>query len=174
MAWRVVDDCDLGRIVTHSGGYPGYGSNVALLPDKGIGLFAFSNRTYGPISAPVWSALLALQSSSGMEPRAIPVSAGLAAVYDAAKMVWASGSIADAPLGNNVLMDHDAAAWAKMVADAKTAVGECDTSAPIKPSSLMEGRFTWTCSKGKLDGRVQRTPLKRVEIQALSFTPAKP
>jgi len=174
MAWRIIDDCELGRMVTHSGGYPGYGSNVALLPDKGIGLFAFSNRTYGPISAPVWSALLELQSSLDLQPRPIPVSDGLAAVYDVAKMVWASGSIADAPLGNNVLMDHDAAAWAKIIADAKAEVGECQTDAPIKPVSRMEGKFTWNCSKGKLDGRVQRTPMKRVEIQALSFKSAKP
>src|SRR5689334_13180446 len=44
MGWFSIDDCDLGRIVTHSGGYPGYGSRVMLLPDKGVGLFSFTNR----------------------------------------------------------------------------------------------------------------------------------
>jgi hypothetical protein len=28
MAWRAIDDCDLGTILTHTGGYPGYGSVV--------------------------------------------------------------------------------------------------------------------------------------------------
>ena len=39
MGWYVVDDCDLGRFLTHGGGYPGYGSNVVLLPEKGVGVF---------------------------------------------------------------------------------------------------------------------------------------
>src|SRR5947209_18406301 len=46
MGWRVVDDCDLGRFVTHTAGYPGYGSVVILLPDKNVGIFAFASRTY--------------------------------------------------------------------------------------------------------------------------------
>lgn len=174
MGWRVVEDCQLGRVVTHSGGYPGYGSNVALLPDKNLGIFVFSNRTYGPTGTAMTAALLELQKSLDLQPRAIPVSAGLAAVYDAAKVVWASGSINAAPIGNNVLLDHDAAAWGKIIAEAKAAVGDCTTDAPIRPVSAMEGKFSWTCSKGKLDGRVQRTPLKRLEIQALEFKVAKP
>ena len=174
MGWGVNDDCQLGRVVAHGGGYPGYGSYVALLPDKNIGMFAFSNRTYGPVSAPMTKALLLLQESLKLDSRALPVSAGLAEAYAAAKAVWREGRIEAASLGNNVLMDRDSADWAKRVADAKAAVGECATDAPIRPISAMEGTFTWTCSKGTLEGRVQRTPLKRVEIQALSFTPAKP
>ena len=172
MGWSVTDDCQLGRVVGHSGGYPGFGSYVALLPDKGLGLFAFSNRTYGPITAPVTKALLQLQESLELEPRAIPVSVGLSRAYAAAKAVWSQGRIEAAPLGNNVLMDRDSARWARLIADAKAIVGECATDAPIRPISAMEGSFTWTCAKGSLDGRVQRSPLKRMEIQALSFTPA--
>lgn len=172
MGWGVSEDCQLGRVVGHSGGYPGYGSYVALLPDKGIGLFAFSNRTYGPITAPVTKALLQVQQSLKLEPRAIAVSAGLAQAYAAAKAVWREGRIEAAPLGNNVLMDRDSAGWAKLIAEARAKVGNCSTDAPIRPISAMEGTFSWTCTKGSLNGRVQRTPLKRVEIQALSFTPA--
>jgi CubicO group peptidase (beta-lactamase class C family) len=37
MGMRVVQDCELGLILTHGGGYPGYGSNVVLLPESGTG-----------------------------------------------------------------------------------------------------------------------------------------
>lgn len=174
MGWTVSDDCQLGRVVGHGGGYPGYGTCVAFLPDKGIGMFAFSNRTYGPVTAPMTKSLLLLQESLKLEPRAIPVSTGLAEVYAAAKAVWRAGRIESAPLGNNVLLDRDSAGWASRVAEAKSVVGECATDAPITPISAMQGTFNWTCSKGKLDGRVQRSPLKRIEIQALDFTPVKP
>jgi CubicO group peptidase (beta-lactamase class C family) len=37
-----------GRVVAHSGGLPGFGSHVRWLPDRGVGVMVFANRTYGP------------------------------------------------------------------------------------------------------------------------------
>lgn len=174
MGWSVVEDCDLGRVVTHTGGYPGYGSVVMLLPEKGVGLFAFSSRTYGGASVPAWRAAQALEKAGALAERTLPISAGLTAAYDAAKAVWTAGDIAAAPLGNNMLLDRDAARWKKQIADVKAEVGSCKTDAPIKPISAMEGRFTWTCETGRVSGRVQRSPKQTVEIQALEFAPAQP
>lgn len=174
MAWRVIDDCDLGRVVTHTGGYPGYGSVVMLLPDKGIGLFAFTSKTYGGASLPMFRAALALKSAGYLTDAPIPVSAGLAEAYAKAKAVWASGDIAAAPLADNVLMDRDAAAWKSRLAALKAEVGACAASESISPVSAMEGRFAWTCEHGALVGRVQRSPTKALTIQALDFAPAAP
>ncbi len=44
----------------------------------------------------------------------------------------------------------------------------------IKPISAMEGRFTWACSTGRVQGRVQRAPTGAVTIQALEFGLAQP
>jgi len=72
------------------------------------------------------------------------------------------------------LMDRDAAAWTKLISGLKAEVGECAASEPVRPLSAMEGRFTWTCSHGRVDGRVQRAPTPTVTIQALEFAPARP
>lgn len=82
MGWRVLDDCDLGQVVTHTGGYPGYGSVVLLLPEKGVGVFAFSSRTYGAPSLPAFRAALALQKAGALQATPHPVSAGLASAYE--------------------------------------------------------------------------------------------
>ena len=174
MGWSVTEDCDLGRIVSHGGGYPGYGSIVYLLPDKNAALFAFSNRTYGGPGLPGTRALLALDKAGVFSDRSLPVSQGLAAAYDAARAVWRSGNITTVPLGNNVLLDRTAERWAKLIADLKTDVGICPSTEAIKPSSAMEGTFTWNCTHGRVAGRVQRTPNTTVEIQALSFSAATP
>ncbi|MEO7635085.1 MAG: serine hydrolase domain-containing protein [Sphingomicrobium sp.] len=174
MGWRVTDDCDLGRVVGHGGGYPGYGSYVMLLPDKGVGLFAFSSLTYGGAYLPTWRAALALQKAGALAPRVIPISSGLNSAYTAAKAVWRSADITAAPLANNVLMDHDRAAWAKMIGDVKAQAGDCPASEPIVPISAMEGKFSWACSHGRVDGRVQRAPTAAITLQALEFAPAKP
>ena len=174
MGWQVAEDCDVGRIVSHGGGYPGYGSIVMLLPDKGVGVFAFSNRTYGAPSLPASRALMTLNKAGALNETPIPVSPGLATAYAAARRVWTTGDITAAPLANNVLMDRDAAAWKKTISGLKEEAGGCNTSEPIKPISAMEGRFTWTCEHGRISGRVQRAPTNAVTIQALSFAPAAP
>lgn len=174
MAWRVIDDCDLGRIVTHTGGYPGYGSVVLLLPDKGVGLFAFSSKTYGGASLPTLRAALALNKAGFLVDRPIPVSAGLASAYQAARAVWAKGDISAAPLANNVLMDRDQGRWKTMLADLRKEVGECGGDEPVVPVSAMEGKFDWTCAHGRISGRVQRAPSDALSLQALEFNPATP
>ncbi|HEX8413973.1 MAG TPA: serine hydrolase domain-containing protein [Sphingomicrobium sp.] len=174
MAWRVVDDCDLGRVVTHTGGYPGYGSVVLMLPDKGTGIFAFSSRTYGGASLPAFRAALALQRARAFADRGMPVSPGLASAYDAARAVWGAGDIGAAPLANNMMMDRDAASWRKMLTGLRAEVGACSAQEPISPISAMEGRFSWSCAQGRITGRVQRAPTGKVMIQALEYAAAAP
>lgn len=174
MGWRVVDDCDLGRVVGHSGGYPGYGSNVLLLPDKGVALFAFSSLTYGRASVPTFRAALALQRAMKLAEPELPVSAGLAAAYDAARAVWRAGSIEVAPLAGNMLMDRDATAWKVVLAERRKDVGTCTAAEPVTPISAMEGSFQWTCEHGRIAGRVQRAPTPVVQLQALEFEAAEP
>ncbi len=174
MGWFATDDCDLGRVVAHGGGYPGYGSYILLLPDKGVGLFAFSSKTYGGASLPVYRAALALNKASAFADRKPPVSAGLAGAYDAARAVWRAGDIGAAPLANNLLLERDAAAWKTMLAGLRAEAGACPANEPIVPISAMEGNFTWTCQHGRITGRVQRAPTTAITIQALEFSPAPP
>jgi CubicO group peptidase (beta-lactamase class C family) len=47
----------LGRIVSHSGGYPGFGSNMAWHPASGTGVIALGNSTYAAM-APLAARLL--------------------------------------------------------------------------------------------------------------------
>ncbi|HEY1675940.1 MAG TPA: serine hydrolase domain-containing protein [Streptosporangiaceae bacterium] len=46
----IDEDPVWGRIVHHSGGYPGFGSNMRWHPATGIGVIALGNSTYAPVS----------------------------------------------------------------------------------------------------------------------------
>lgn len=174
MGWSTIDDCDLGMIVTHSGGYPGYGSIVMLLPAKGVGVFAFASRTYAGPSLPTFRALMAMHDAGELKAPGLPVSAGLAQAYEAARAVWAAGDIHKAPLADNMLLDKSAERWKSQIAALKSEVGACSAREPVQPSSEMEGRFTWSCEHGRVSGRVQRAPTRTIELQALEFSPAQP
>jgi len=67
-------DCD-GRVyIAHSGGLPGFGSQWRIMPDYGIGVVAFANRTYAGIGAVNMQVLDTLIKIAGLKPRELPPS----------------------------------------------------------------------------------------------------
>jgi hypothetical protein len=164
--------CDLGQLMFHGGGYPGYGSFLLLLPDHGIGIFAFANRTYaGPI-APVFGTAQVLQKAGLLNGRTLPVTPALAETYRAARAMWQAGRVQPGRhrLAMNFLMDRSAENWAREFARLKGETGTCRTDAPITATGALAGRFTWTCQKADLAGDLLLAPTNMPGIQALRFT----
>uniref|UniRef100_UPI00286D812E serine hydrolase domain-containing protein n=1 Tax=Sandarakinorhabdus sp. TaxID=1916663 RepID=UPI00286D812E len=79
---RVGDDCTLGRVAFHGGGYPGYGSHMIIAPDSGWGVFVLTNRTYAGPSAPAWDALIAMNDAGLVQADAVPLSPALARLVE--------------------------------------------------------------------------------------------
>ncbi len=171
MGFRVAQDCDLGLTLAHGGGYPGYGSYLLLLPERGIGIFAFANRTYAGPSPPVWAAALELHRAGLLAPRAIPVSDALALMYHYAGDIWQRGTLDGARdrLAINFLMDRSAENWTRTLAELKAQAGDCDTDAPIIATGALSGRFAWTCERATLRGELLLAPTRPPTIQALRF-----
>jgi CubicO group peptidase (beta-lactamase class C family) len=55
----------LGRVVSHSGGYPGFGSHMRWHPASGWGVIALGNASYAPMHAPASAALARIVLESG-------------------------------------------------------------------------------------------------------------
>ena len=174
MGWYVVDDCDLGRMLTHGGGFPGYGSRVLLFPDKGLGVFVLTNKTYAGPMVPALKAALALQGEGAVPDRGIAASAAVIEAYDVARAIWAAGSVSGAKerVSMNFLMDRDEAHWARELAQIKAVVGACAADEAVSPVTAMEGNFAWTCAHGRIEGTVLLAPERTLKIQALRFTVA--
>ena len=68
---RWTSDCAARVTVGHSGGLPGFGSNWFILPDYGIGLICFANRTYAPASVVNMKVMDTLLTITGL--KAFPV-----------------------------------------------------------------------------------------------------
>jgi hypothetical protein len=175
MGFRVAQDCDLGLTLAHGGGYPGYGSYLLLLPEHGVGLFAFANRTYAGPSPAVWQAAVALHRAGLLTGRAIPVSDALALNYAVAGEIWRTGRIDNqrSALAMNFVMDRSAENWARELARLRAQTGDCRTDAPITPTGGLSGRFQWTCERGQLRGELLLAPTNPPTIQALRFAPAQ-
>lgn len=169
--FRVAQDCDLGLTLAHGGGYPGYGSHVMLMPDYGIGIFVFTNRTYNGGSAPAWDAAVALQRAGALVARRVPVSALLERAYAATGQIYVAGDVlaAQDSLAMNFLMDQDAARWRKALATLKGQVGDCQTGTPITATGNLSGMFTWACAKGGVAGSILLAPTTTAQLQELKL-----
>ena len=173
---RVAQDCDLGLTVSHSGGYPGYGSFLMLMPESGTAVFAFSSRTYGGVTPAVMNAALELHRAGLIARRPWTVSPPLGRAYAMAGTMWAQGSAAPGRdmLAMNFLMDRSVENWGREFARLKEQTGACRTDVPLTATGAMEGRFTWICERATVNGYLLLAPTSPETIQELRLRVAPP
>lgn len=171
MGWRVIADCDLSYL-THTGGYPGYGSVVMLMPDAGVGVFAFASLTYGAPSAPAYRTAMLLKEAGLLAPPPVAVTPRLATAYAAVGRMWQAGDVMAAPqaLAVNMLMDRAAELRRRDFAAWKAQAGACDTGAPVTATSMMAGTFRWRCEKAVVTGSLLLAPTPAPTVQEIRFT----
>ena len=104
----VLDDPDLGTVVTHSGGYPGFGSCMAWHPATGLGVVALGNLRYAPVTTPALEALGGLVREGHAPRRAVrpaPIVERFRAVVEGLLASW-DDTVADATFAMNMDLDE--------------------------------------------------------------------
>jgi CubicO group peptidase (beta-lactamase class C family) len=164
-------DCVLGIHFGHSGGLPGFGSNVLFVPDRGLAVFAFANRTYAPASRAVREAANLLARSGAFPARSPPLSAGLQAMLDVALRIYATGDVLSEPraLAMNLLPDRDASLRNAEIAALKAKAGACAAAPPHSADSAMGGTFELACERGKVKVTLLLAPTAPASLQRLEF-----
>ncbi|MDP1749117.1 MAG: serine hydrolase domain-containing protein [Reyranella sp.] len=161
-------DSELGRRLHHAGGLPGYGSHVLMIPDKGVGVFAFGNRTYAPMSR------LTLQLATILHPSLpkpkVATSPYLERAVAAAVAAYAAGDIAAAQhvLAVNFLLDMPARLRNAELAALKGKLGEGRLE-KIEPVHALGGAVTLACERGRLKATIILSPDPEPGIQKLTF-----
>jgi len=169
MGFRIAQDCDLGLTLAHGGGYPGYGSYLLLLPEHGVAIFAFANRTYAGPSPAVWQAAVALHGEGALRPRTIEASPAIASSYRVVEAMWNAGTVEPGRrhLAMNFLMDRSAENWVAEFVRLKAQTGACITAPSIDPTGALSATFQWVCGRGRLQGQILLAPTSPPTIQAL-------
>lgn len=167
----VVHDCELGKMLRHPGGLPGYGSQVLLLPGANVGIFAFANLTYAPLSGPVVEAALQLKKAGLLDQAQVPISAELQRAVDSALRIYQSGDIhhAQDELADNLLLDRSADRRNADLRHLRELAGECSSFNPIEILNAHAGRFGLTCEHGSLNLAILLSPTNPPRIQYLEF-----
>ena len=124
----VRDDPTVGTLVGHSGGLPGYGSNMRWCSGRGVGAIALANTTYAPMSELTMQMLDALHGA-GLVPMSLSPGAesrfdldGMARRLVALLDDW-SDAEADTLFADNVALDDPLERRATEARDRVTAHG---------------------------------------------------
>ncbi|HEX2784400.1 MAG TPA: serine hydrolase domain-containing protein [Ilumatobacteraceae bacterium] len=145
----VTHDDRFGHFVAHSGGLPGYGSNMRWLPGRGIGVIALGNVTYAPMTM-LARRMLEVVDDHGLAA-AVPIrpSPALeAAAHGLALLLsdWTEDA-AEELFADNVDLDESFSRRAGRAAELVAARGTL-TLLGIEAETAMRGRATMRCTDG--------------------------
>ncbi|HET7218732.1 MAG TPA: serine hydrolase domain-containing protein, partial [Vicinamibacterales bacterium] len=149
----VTQTCAFRSMVGHSGGLPGFGSQMRWLPDYGVGIIAFGNVTYTGWGRVIGEAFDKLAATGGLQPREIAASDALVAARRAvSKLVveW-SDTLADEIAAENLYLDRSKERRRAEIGDLRAKVGSCrepDRFDAIE--NALRGVWTMKCERGDL------------------------
>jgi CubicO group peptidase (beta-lactamase class C family) len=172
----ITQTCEYGHIVAHSGGLPGFGSQMRWLPEYGVGLIAMGNRTYTGWGGVFNEALSLLQKTGALRARMAQPSAALVqARKDVSQLVaaWDDG-LAERIAAVNLFLDRSKDRRRREIEELRTKVGACtptDTFTFVE--NALRGTWTLSCARGNLDVAVTLAPTMPPTVQFLDVAIAR-
>jgi serine-type D-Ala-D-Ala carboxypeptidase/endopeptidase len=179
----VDEDQAAGRVVSHSGGYPGFGSNMRWHPATGLGVIALGNATYSAMSvvtALVLEAILPRSASCQVALAPVPgtpwpQTLAAADAVDRLLRDW-DDAAASALFCENVALDspyQERRLTADLIRDRIGDFGPSDTR-PAESDTPAHRRWWLTGERGTVQAQIQLNPERppRVMSLALAVPPA--
>lgn len=166
----ISQSCEFDHVVAHSGGLPGYGSQMRWLPAYGVGIIAFGNVTYTGWGGVVTAAFERLAKTGALQPRMPQPSPALVASRDAVSTLilnW-SDAQADQLAAMNLFLDRSRDRRRKEIEDLRAQVGSCTAPTAFDTvENWLRGQWTMTCERGDLRVAITLAPTLPPRVQYL-------
>jgi hypothetical protein len=173
---RIGQTCGYRMTVAHSGGLPGFGSQMRWLPDYGVGIVALGNLTYTGWGGVIDQALAVLDRSGGLVAREpVPAPILLTRRDEVTRLVqgW-DDSLADRLAAMNLYRDESRerrrAAVARVV---EQAGGGCRNEGPLVAENALRGSWRMRCGSGDLRVTITLAPTEPAGVQYLAVRPMR-
>ena len=170
------ETCLYERVVSHSGGLPGFGSDMYWLPDLGVGIVALANLTYARTGEPVRAAVEALAKTGGLVPRAVQAAPALVTARERTNELlvrWDDALVASLVAGN-FLLDKPADVWRRDLDALRTAHGACHADGDLVPENPLRGSWKMACERGWLTASITLAPTTPPRVQQLDIVDGMP
>ena len=163
--------CRFRSSVAHSGGLPGYGSQMRWLPEHGVGIVALANLTYGAPSAAVGEALEAMARTGALQPRVVQPSPELESARDSVLRLLAAwdDAVYEGLAADNLSLDRPAAERARQLAQLRQAHGACRADGPVEAENALRGASWLACERGRVRLELTLAPTEPPRVQHLEL-----
>jgi CubicO group peptidase (beta-lactamase class C family) len=163
-----------GTTVSHSGGYPGFGSNMSWHPASGIGVIGLGNLRYAGLRVTVGSVLETLVRADGAPRRRVRVLPAVEAMRTSVdKLLWHwDDTVADGVFASNMDLDESRELRRAAVAKVAAALGplRADDTRPVTSYSPADCTWWLRGEHGWARVSILVTPEAAPRIQALQVT----
>jgi len=176
-ALGITQSCLFDHVVAHSGGLPGYGSQMRWLPSYGVGIIAMGNLTYTSWGGVIDRALDALHATGALQPREAQPSSALTDMHDAVSRLVASwdDALADSVAAMNLFLDESKDRRQAQVTSLVTSMGgACHNEGPFLVENALRGRWRMACDGGTIEVSITLAPTTPPRVQYLRVAPAGP
>jgi CubicO group peptidase (beta-lactamase class C family) len=173
----VDEDARWGRVVSHSGGYPGFGSNMRWHPASGTGVIALGNSTYAQVTGLAGRLLDAAlrdrpRAAVPLAPAQLPWPETLAAQETANGLLrdW-DDATADALFAGNVALDAPYAERRHAIELIRDRIGDFTEDPGRNPESDTPAHRRWwlTGERGTVQAQIQLSPQRPPLVQSLTI-----
>lgn len=163
-----------GRIVGHSGGYPGFGSNMRWHAPSGLGVVVLANGRYAPSSLLARDLLGSLLDAEAVPSRRVRANAATEAARAAVEGLLERWDDAEAErlFAMNVELDEPLALRREAMARLRTAHGRLVPDPAEEPVSHSPFQLAWWLrgERGRVKVEVLLSPELPPKVQALILT----
>lgn len=170
----VRQTCRFAVSVAHSGGLPGFGSQMRWLPEYGVGIVALGNLTYTGWGGVIEQAFEALARTGGLTPRTPEPAPVLLDLRDRVSRLvdrW-DDRLADSIAAMNLYLDESKDRRAAAIAKLRTAAGgSCRNDGPFEVENALRGRWKMQCATGALRVSITLAPTEPARVQYLDVSP---
>jgi CubicO group peptidase (beta-lactamase class C family) len=165
------------RIVSHSGGYPGFGSHMRWNPESGVGIVAFENVRYGPVYQLATTALELILNAMPVptEVKLWPETAAAREAVEQLLVTW-DDTLAASFSAPNLHMDEPfplrRLGFEALVEHAGISAGSLRPLAESDPTSESGAHVAWTVTgrAGAVRVEIRMTPEARPLVETLNAT----
>jgi CubicO group peptidase (beta-lactamase class C family) len=166
----IRQSCLFPRLVSHSGGLPGFGSIMRWLPDYGVGIIALGNLTYTGWSGVTGKALELLSGTGGLVPRAVPPAPVLVQRREQVTRLvsrW-DDALADSIAAMNLYLDQSKDRRRAAIEQLRReAGGNCRNEGPFEVENALRGSWRMRCGDADLRVSITLAPTEPARVQYL-------
>jgi CubicO group peptidase (beta-lactamase class C family) len=170
----IVNHVELGQIVTHGGGYPGFGSNMRWHPASGLGVIVLANRRYAPATHLAREQLDELIRTEAAPIRRTRRSAATEAARDAVEALIAewNDDVAAGLFAMNVPLDEPIASRRRFIEGLRERHGVLrrDESEPVESLTAFHASWWLAGDRGRVRVEILLSPELPPKVQTFALT----